>query len=394
MKITPLFLVAVLVVSCSNCSSDPPKTVIPVCVGGSSPEAFIATTFNTGLGPGLDVPYATPRIPYVAQAIAAAPWDVLCLDETWTDPDHDALVAALGVPEEQIVTTDTRGRNEDPADRCAAGELDDGLACMRANCGGIPDEDVTMCAAQKCQGEGFALYIQHPHCFNCVLASAGRNADQIKETCEGPGDSRMFGGRNGVMLVSRHPLRNVESIQLPSSTANRVGLFATVDVAGGSIEVACTHLTGVVNFINPPDTRFASWEDEMKAQLKLLSDKLAARANGGQQLLLGDLNNGPKYTGDMQSDTPTVWSYIESLGFESPAAETDPSICSRCQGNLAGPTGDRYLIDHVLTRGAARLKPECAAQAFDQPVTLTDLAGKTQTTSLSDHYGITVRFSP
>ena len=377
---------------CTNCSSSD-KPTIPVCSTDPTAADAVFDTFNSGLGPGLDVPYATPRLAPVAQAVAAAPWTVLCLDETWTDADHDAVIAALGLPADQIVTADTKGLNEDPADRCATGELDAGLACMRSQCASVPDEDVTMCASNQCQAEGFTLYEQYPHCFNCVLASAGKNADQIQQTCEGPGDSRMFGGRNGVILASRVPLRNVETIQLPSSTANRVGLFATVDLGGVPVEVACTHLTGVVGFIDPPDKSFARWQDEMKAQLQLLSDKLAARANGGPQLLLGDLNTGPKYTGDQKPDTPEVWDFIASLGFSDPAGETDPSICSRCQGNLASPTGDRYLIDHVLARGAAKLKPECAEQVFDQPVTLTDLTGKTVTTSLSDHYGISVRFS-
>ncbi len=373
------------------CSSDP--VTIPVCPANPPAAALTALTFNTGLGPGLDVKYPTPRIPLVAQAVAAAPWDILCLDETWLDVDHDAVLAALNLPADQIVTGDTRGQNEDPADRCLSGELDNGLACMRSKCGGVPDEDVTMCAKDQCQTEGFELYVNAPHCFQCVIASAGLSANAIAQTCNGAGASRMYGGRNGVILASRLPISNAEWIPLPSSDANRVGLFATVDVHGTPVEVACTHLTGNVDIIPPSNHQFPTWYDEMKTQIDLISKRLAERARGGPQFFLGDLNNGPKYTGDMVPDGQEVWNEIAAQGFTSPAAETVPPTCSRCDDNLISPTTGRYLIDHVLTRGNDAFAPVCAARAMDQPVTLTDLQGNTVTTNLSDHDAITVRFN-
>lgn len=391
----PLFCALFLSYSSNGCSSpnppDPPS--IPVCGTDPVSQDFVALNFNSALGPGLDVPFVSSRLEPVAQAVAGAPWNVLCLDEVWTDEARDTILSKLALPDDHLLMADTRGQNEDPADRCAAGELDEGLACMRANCSGLPDEDVTSCAADKCKEQGFALYFKHPHCLNCVVASAGMSADQIEQTCNGAGASRMYGGRNGVILASRKPLRNTETIQLPSSEANRVGLYATVDVDGSPVEVACTHLSAAVDLLPPTDKRFSSWDDEMKAQLHLLSDHLNLRANGGPSLLLGDLNTGPSYTGDMQPDAPKIWDEVKRLAFADPASTTDPSICSRCQGSLIAPTEGRYLIDHVLTRGEGMPAAACAAQAFDAPIQILDSAGLSVTTNMSDHYAIRVGFS-
>ncbi len=393
MNKTALFIICAISLGCSSNRHSADQASIAVCTSDPPSNEFVALVFNTGLGPGLDVSYTTPRIAPVAQAVTAHPWDVLCLDEVWTDAGRNAILSALALPADQVFTADTRGQNEDPGDRCTPGELDDGLACMRSSCANLPDEDVTSCAADHCQVQGFSLYVNHPHCFNCVVASAGKNADQIKQTCEGVGASRMFGGSNGVMLISRRPISNAEWIPLPSSEANRVGLFATVDVGGKPVEVACTHLSGAVDILSPTNLQFSNWYDEMKAQIDIVSDRLAARAKGGPQLLMGDLNTGPSYTGDKKTDAEPVWDEIKNLSFDSPASRTDPSICSRCQGSLIAPTNNRFLIDHVLVRGDNLPTPECAAQAFDAPVVLTDFLGHKVTTNLSDHYGITVQFS-
>ena len=366
---------------------------LKVCSGAPAQGSFTALTYNTGLGPGLDVPYAQERIGPAAGAIASASWDVLCLDEVWTDAGRSAVESKLGLPSGQAAGADTRGHNEDPADRCQSGELDAGLACMRTKCAGVPEEDVENCAAERCQREGIGLYLNAPHCFNCVVASAGKSADEIKKTCEGTGASRLFGGRNGVLLASRLPLKNVETLELPSSYNNRVALFGTVEAAGAPVEVACTHLSAAVGALPPNNPQFSNWDREAVAQLDLVSAKLAARAKGGFQILMGDLNAGPKWTGDMKPDTPAVWNEIAALGFSSPAAEARPPLCSRCQGNLISPTNDRFLIDHVLVRGQGRLGAECAGEAFDGPVSVPLANGQAATTSLSDHYGVSVRFA-
>jgi endonuclease/exonuclease/phosphatase family metal-dependent hydrolase len=372
------------------CSSSAP-TVLGVCADIASDGESVAVTFNAALGPGLDVPHVGARIGPVSEAVVEMPWDVLCLNEIWTDEAAAAILARLGLPDSHAFSHDTRGRNEDPADRCAPGELDDGLDCIRRECPGLPDEDLSRCALDRCRAEGFSLLVKNRDCFDCVVASAGQSVEGIAQTCYGSGASKLYGGRNGVILVSRSPLRDTEAIELPSSYANRVALFATVDVGGRAIEVACTHITAARDLIPPTETEFADWNQEMIAQIALASERLEARAGGRPQLLLGDLNTGPSFDGDMDIDAEPVWNSILASGFLSPAATSRPSICSRCRGNLIAPTDGRLLIDHVLTRQLDGLAPSCAAQAFDAPVTVIDSTGSPIMTNLSDHYGIAVR---
>lgn len=394
MRIFPFFsLLLAIGVACTTppTPTEPPE-IIGVCPAGPSDAALDVLSFNGGLGHGIN-DYAIPRAGPVAQAIAAADWDVLCLDEVYTEEDQDAILSKLALPEDQVVRLDTRGENEDSRDRCAPGELDEGLACMRRACSGLPDEDVTLCAQRNCGEEGLALYLSHPHCFTCVVAAAGMDVEEIQNLCEGPGATKMFGGRNGVTLASRVPLKNVESIELPSSHSNRAAHFATIDVEGESVEVACTHLSHYTAIINPDRPGFKTWDAEMEAQLRIISDHLSSRAQGRKQLLLGDLNTGPSFIGDMISQSPNVWKFIGDLGFVSPAASTDPQICSRCLDRLLEASPESRLIDHVLTRGDDALKPECAAQALDERIDIVDLTGTARTTNYSDHYGIRVRFS-
>jgi endonuclease/exonuclease/phosphatase family metal-dependent hydrolase len=367
-------------------------TSIPVCSWDAFQDEFTVTTFNAALGPGLDVSHVHERIPVVAKAVAEANWDVLCLNEIWIDEAQTAVLTELGLPADHVLTVDTRGENEDPADRCEPGELDKGLACMRSKCAGLDDEETTLCAASKCATEGFALAYAHPHCFNCVVASAGKSANSIVQNCTQSSASRIYEGRNGVLLASHRPLTNVETILLPSSSANRVALLATVDVNGTPTEIACTHLTAARDLLLPTDKRFANWDEEMKAQLRMISDRLNARADGGPSMLIGDLNTGPVFNGDMQPNAPEVWKEVRNLGYADPASTTDPSICSRCSGNVAGPTDVRMLIDHVLTRGEGLPEPKCAAPAFDKLIHIVDSKGQPVITNMSDHNAITVQY--
>ncbi|HTK60196.1 MAG TPA: hypothetical protein VL283_03255, partial [Candidatus Baltobacteraceae bacterium] len=287
-----------------------------------------------------------------------------------------------------------RGEEETGSDVCAPGELDDAMACARANCGGVPDVDASRCAADACQIEAIGIYAHARGCFNCLVASAGKSLDEIAATCDGgPGASRLYGGENGVLLASRFPLIDVEALRLPSSGANRVALFATIEAPGGfTIEVVCTHLSSS-NLIPPTDPRFATWAEEQLAQVDLIEDRLRARSGGRLSLLMGDLNSGPEVEGHLEATDVEAWDALTDFGFGDPAADADPPVCSRCEGNLLNPTENHLLIDHVMTLDAPAVewKPLCAHAVMNEPVTVTDAGGASVSTSMSDHFGTLVK---
>ncbi|MEK7546385.1 MAG: endonuclease/exonuclease/phosphatase family protein [Patescibacteria group bacterium] len=366
-------------------------------------------TWNVGLAPGV-VPHATPRIKLVAEEIANfSDLGVICLQEVWTEEARDAISASLALPSEQVYYVDTRGQGDDLKDVnvCRPSQLDALVSCARDACGDLPDEEHAHCALESCNKEIFALYMRGGEdCLNCLVSSVGLSIDETIRTCTIPGQgvSHSYDGQNGVMLISRWPLKNREAILLPSSIANREALFATVDIDDReSLEIACTHVS-TWNELPPshlgPDGRkqFKDWDAEMNAQIGIISDRLNARAQGRPQLFLGDMNAGPDLRSDMKADMPMVWRRIRALGFSSPAVQAEENFCSVCRGNsLREPSARNKLIDHVLVRdpvGGSSLTPLCTRSLFDADHKryFRGLDGRMLEEHLSDHYAVTVTF--
>lgn len=92
------------------------------------------------------------------------------------------------------------------------------------------------------------------------------------------------GGTSGVAILSRHPLRDVEVLELPYystvvNSARRIALAATVDGAAGPVRVIAAHLD---NRINPA------------ARIRQLRPVLsAAAAWDGAVIIAGDMNTSP-----------------------------------------------------------------------------------------------------
>lgn len=384
---------------CSACVEPPavPAATPSECSLQKAP--FEVVTYNAGLGPGM-VNYATPRAPYVIRALQRADWDVLCLQEIWQDKDRDALIAALGVPPDRVLYADTRGKNENPADRCTMDQIEPLLFCAANWCReDAGDERLAICALDRCDMELARLYIKGgTSCLNCLTANVGNNIDQAAASCLGRGASRVFGGRNGVMLLSKYPLLNAEAMDLPASGGNHVALFASVRPvgAGDTIEIACTHLSSPQQ-IPPLQGGFSDWESVQRVQLEKIATRLFVRAGDRTSLLVGDLNAGGELKSDVAAASPSVWADVRRLGFDDPAANILPGLCSECGDNtLRGSPGERgALLDHVLVHdpsGWPRLRWICSDRVFMSRVRIPAYGGAV-TTNLSDHYGIDVKFS-
>lgn len=366
-------------------------------------------TWNVGLAPGV-VPYATPRTKPVAEEIAKfRDVGIICLQEVWTQEARDAIVASLALPPDQVYYVDTRGQGDNLKDVnvCRPSQLDALVGCAKDACGDLPDEEHAHCALENCNDEIVSLYLRGgENCLNCLVSSVGESIDETVRSCTRPGHgvSHSYDGQNGVMLISRWPLKNREAILLPSSIANREALFATVELEGREpLELACTHVS-TWNELPPshrgPDGRklFKDWDAEMNAQIDIISKRLNERAQGRPQLFLGDMNAGPEVDPYFKGDMPRVWSRIVSLGFSSPAAQAEEPFCSVCRGNsLRAPSSPSKLIDHVLMRdpvGGSRLSPLCTRSVIDagHKRYFKGPDGTLMEEHLSDHYAVTVTF--
>lgn len=390
---------ATMALFCSTCVKTitvrQPSYAHPAATCESTPADVDVVTFNAGLGPGI-VQYSSGRAPHVVDAVASTPFDVMCLQEIWTDADRDAIVARLGLPRENVAFARTAGIGETGEDRCTEGELDRLEACTAQKCGAYQGEDVTICALSQCHSALTSLFMHDRECVNCLAAMAGRSTDDVRRTCTTSGASRIYGGRNGVILVSRWPLHDPEAILLPASNANRVALFARVDVPGkGSVELACTHISSTQE-IPPYHSGYDEWDEEKEAQLIMISDRLRARAQGRPQIFVGDMNFGGARGDTVEDESGWVWYDAHERGFSDPVGYVDPPICSMCAGNsFVGHPRRSQVIDHALLRdppGGADLYPTCAEHLFDRPVEIRGHDGHPVTTNLSDHYGIRVKF--
>ncbi len=371
----------------------PPSAPIPADCRDIAADLTVVT-YNAGLAPGM-VALASPRTPAVARAAASAGADVLCLQEVWTDEERRAVLDALALPPEHVLTADTADLAESGDARCDAGRLEPLIACARRECAAVPAEEQTLCALDHCQRDLLWLYLRDPKCLQCLASHVGEEALRIGQECVDASASHVYGGRNGVILVSRWRLFDKEVMLLPASDANRVGLFVRVEVPGrGAVQVACTHLSAPQR-VSPSYPGFNDWEDEQIAQTRLIAARLRERAAGGPALFLGDMNFGPRLSGAIEENSSRAWDEAVRLGFESPAAAADPPFCSICpedtlRGGYAG-----HLIDHALLLAQSRspaLVPRCADRLFTAPETVTGHGGEPVRTNLSDHYAVRVRF--
>ncbi len=389
-------LVAVGVVRRCRKIEQPSVHFVPAAdVPKAENATFVAVTYNAALAPGMN-PLATPRVPYVAKSVAQLQFDALCLEEVWPDAAKDAVIAAMHLPADHVLVDKRAVAKGVPGDRCTADEIAPLERCVRTSCADVPTEMVTVCAEEHCEREGLDLYIRSKECLRCLAACVGQSADQIVDTCvtSGRGASLVYEGRNGVILASRKPLRNTEVIPLPSSDANRVALFATIDGYGSEpIEVACAHLS-TLQPVPPSHAEFRDWTEEQIGQLRIVSRRLAERAGNRPMLFLGDMNFGTA-NAKAQEVSEGAWEEAVRLGFTSPGIAADPPLCSSCAGNTLRSVSSSFLLDHVLVRdppGGSTLAPVFAINVFDDVVTIKGYDGAPVATNLSDHYGIAVKF--
>jgi len=389
-------LFALLALLC-GCAFGPPPAARSA--PGMPPAPLTAVTFNIGVAPG-SVPLSLERVPAIAQAIAATPFDVMCIQEAWLPETRAALQSALALPPGQFVHFNTAGQNESGRDWCRAGEVDLPLACVQSNCPGLSGDAMTACAKANCKPQLFLTYARNPGCVHCLVSSTGLSVpDMVRQCTRPPGSSRIYGGNNGVVLVSRIPLRNVEGVSLPSSLSNRVAVLASVQPAGWSrsVEVGCMHSSASAPL--PPTSGFISWHAEKREQLRMVIDRLEERAPESTSLLLGDLNAGPDWLSGHR-DSHGVFAMATVAGYREPLAALGMPFCSACRSSsFRGPTETERLIDHVLFRQprggrgfGPRLHPLGATRLFDQVVRVPDGRGGWADTNLSDHYGVSVTF--
>lgn len=145
------------------------------------------------------------------------------------------------------------------------------------------------------------------------------------------------GGSLGVAILSRHPLADLQAIELPYynvrfNAGRRVALAATIDVAGTPVRIFSVHL----------DNRLTA--SQRVHQLEPVMD--AAARWDGPAIVAGDMNTSPfTWVGHVVpvpagTHDDKLERFVRSRGFSTPVSKS-------------GPT-HQYLsmrLDHIFTRG-------------------------------------------
>lgn len=348
--------------------------------GGPGPD-FTVVSFNAGLAAGY-VDHASERQPLIGPALAALEADVICLQEVWTDDDNQALIdAAKAVFPHHYreVTEDESGGGEAA---CTSEEMDPLAACAMAACDGVDAENLATCVLGNCGDEFGAI---SEACQTCLVSQIGQPLEEMVTACTtGSGGQYAYEGRNGVLLLSKHPFAKTEKTQFTSYLNVRVALHAQVqDPQMGIVDVFCTHLTADLGDVAYGGT-YDSWGDEMGAQVTELIQWVEQKRSAVLVVVAGDMNCGPEGPGGITAEYPLNYAKFTTAGYGDPFAEADDATCTWCGDNPLVGGGESHIIDHVLVRGSG-FQTE-AERVLDAPVTLSgDVLSR-----LSDHYGVSV----
>jgi len=349
--------------------------------------AFTVVNFNAGLAAGY-VDYAPERLPLLGPALSALQADVVCLEEVWTDADAAALIAATQAvfPHSYREATSDGGGSAEPA--CTVDEIGPLQTCALANCAEVAAENLATCVLGKCGPEFQSV---SDACQGCLASQIGKPlADMVANCTTSSGGKYAYEGRNGVLLLSKHPLASTEFLQFESYVNARVVLHARVEAPGLTPDVFCTHLTADLSADLEYAGTYGSWGEEQGAQIDQMLTWIGEKAASvdGPVVLAGDLNCGPAFLPDgITGEHVENYDKLTDADWADPFAEATGVVCSWCGDNPLVGGGDSTILDHVLVKGTGFTSS--AARVLDQPVEIQS-GGAAVQTRLSDHYGVSV----
>lgn len=357
------------VASLGGCASD-----------NGTPDGPSLATWNVGLADGF-VPRTADRRPLIAPAVAALPDDVICLQEVWADGDGDAIIAASADSHPHHVRWLREETVEGPP-ACSTEEASPLKTCAETSCAG--EADLANCVLANCADEFAGV---SDGCAGCLAANLGLDIPGIFGACAVNASGKSYNGRVGLLLLSRHPITQSDHIELDSYLTARAALHARVAMPAGDLDVFCTHLTADLS--QPPYAgAYESWQAEQRAQAETLLAWVDTKRADERVALLGDFNSGPAIGAKVREEVGATWQTLIDAGLSTPWVDDGSGPCTYCDDNPligAGEPGAGVLIDHVLVTSAV---PTGAVERFADEVISLELAGETNETRLSDHYGV------
>ncbi|MGB5283369.1 MAG: endonuclease/exonuclease/phosphatase family protein [Polyangiales bacterium] len=399
-----------------------------------APEEVIVDSFNVALA-GAFIPYEAERRQPIADAIAAHDADVLCLQEVWTQADKELIrdTAAQTYPYFAFFENNLDTPLDDPTDQqgqippapttvpcpdqffdgeelTIKQQMEDAIDCVRDNCSTIPDSDEGRTTSADCAADNCSIAVlpllfgtdpQHQRCYACVIPQLpSATFAEMRASCPTVVNQDLaFGGQNGVMILSRHPLKNAENWVVPGTWNRRSILRATVELPNGAeLDTYCNHLTPI--FSIPPSgintfpytgqygdgmTGPEGWIAEQELQVQKLINYVASKSNNRPAVILGDFNSGLGYPEqDIVGESEETFNMLAAAYTPAYTADYTPQ-CTFCTSNPVTDTQFSIWYDHIFLSNLPLSAVKETARIFDQDVVPVE---GDMLVPLSDHFGM------
>ncbi|MBN1607075.1 MAG: endonuclease/exonuclease/phosphatase family protein [Polyangiaceae bacterium] len=361
----------------------------------TAPMDVTFLTFNTALGVGLSE-YPDQRLDVITEDLPELEADVLCLQEVWQPEQVEQLAAALEQQLPYAYWSVAPWREDAAGPACTEAEIHALTGCLMDNCSDVSESELPLCAVRSCAGEFMNASLA---CQQCIVANQSIDVASVIAACALPEGVAAYRDQNGLVLLSRLPLEDLDYRVFDSSLGDRGVLLARVDQPLlPSLTVLCTHLAATQREV-PYTGDYQSWEGERAHQIDQLLAYVRDRREGEHAVaLMGDMNCGPETARAAAAD-PAAFDTLTAAGFASPYAQDDSAACTFCldnplvgaaegaDSNLASTTG--AILDHVMLSGLPDKVDVSSRRVLDDRIEI-EVDGETVETSRSDHYGVLV----
>jgi endonuclease/exonuclease/phosphatase family metal-dependent hydrolase len=390
-------------------------------------------TFNVALA-GAFIPFEMERRQPISDAIAASDADILCLQEVWEQADKEAIRDAVAETfphaalfDDNLDTivddpTDQQGEepptpmgvpcpDQDVGDDNILDQMNQAIDCLKANCSTIPDSEEgrttsAECAAAACVGEVAGLLFgnaEQQRCYASVITQLPTETFGYMREASATIENQdlAFRGQNGVMILSRHPLKDATNWVIPGTWNRRNFLSATVELPNGAeLDTYCNHLTPIFNptGINtfPYTGQYGDgmtgpegWQAEQELQAQKLIDYVSDISGARPAVILGDLNAGHAFPAqDIVAEGEATLDLLETAFTPAYTADYAP-LCTFCSTNpVTNPTDDPLAtsgwIDHIQLYNLSVDAVLSTERIYDEDV--VPVGG--EMVPLSDHFGM------
>ncbi len=399
--------------------------------GAVVPQDVVVDTFNVALA-GSFIPFEAERRQPIADALAASDADIICLQEVWEQADKELLrdAAAEAFPhsalfEDNLDTpvddpTDQQGEvppppvgvpcpDEDVGDDNILDQMNAAVDCVQEFCSTTTPDDEdgrttsAACAGANCVGAVAGLLFgnaQQQRCYASVITQLPTETFGYMRNSSATVDNQdvAFRGQNGVMILSRYPLKDTTNWVIPGTWNRRNILSATVEIPNGAeLDVYCNHLTPIfMDFTFPYTGQYGDgmtgadgWQAEQELQAEKLVDHVIETSGTRPAVILGDLNAGHAFPDeDISAEGEATLDLLEAAFVPAYTADYAP-LCTFCSTNpVTNPSDDPDAvsgwIDHIQLHNLSADAVVSTERVYDEDVVPVD----DQMIPLSDHFGM------